>query len=245
MLNGPAPQSKGLPIPSAESATATINQKREQILQGAMQVFLKSGYAGTSMDRVATEAGVSKQTIYSHFQDKDGLFKALMEQVTIDRFRSVFCIDDFEGDPAVRLRQLADTYLTKVADHNYLALTRIIISESERFPELARLWTRTVIQRGRGLLAGYFNAHPELGITDPEAMAHIFFGSLVSFVLTQEMLHGKELVPLERDRIVNSLINLVLNQAPIVHSAASTARLEQVKRQDAGRTSQPTPDSDC
>jgi AcrR family transcriptional regulator len=38
-----------------------ITQKQEQILQGAMRVFLKDSYAGTSMDRVSAEAGVSKQ----------------------------------------------------------------------------------------------------------------------------------------------------------------------------------------
>ncbi len=138
MLNDSVPQPDDRSTLHRESSSAT-NQKREQILQGAMQVFLQSGYAGTSMDRVAAEAGVAKQTIYSHFQDKEGLFKALMEQITLDRFRSVFSLEDFAGDPAVRLRQLAETYLTKVADQNYLSITRIIIGESERFPELARL----------------------------------------------------------------------------------------------------------
>jgi AcrR family transcriptional regulator len=211
MLKDSVSQPENLSTLHREGVSA-VNQKREQILQGAMQVFLQSGYAGTSMDRVAAEAGVAKQTIYSHFQDKEGLFKALMEQVTLDRFRSVFSLEDFEGDPAIRLRQLAETYLTKVADQNYLALTRIIIGESERFPALARLWTSTVIQRGRGLLSRYFDAHPELGIADSEAMAHIFFGSLVSFMLTQEMLYGKELIPMERDRVVTTLINLILEK---------------------------------
>ena len=212
MLKDSAHQFENLSALPREGGAAT-NQKREQILQGAMQVFLQSGYAGTSMDRIAAEAGVAKQTIYSHFQDKEGLFKALMEQVTLDRFRSVLSLEDFEGDPAIRLRQLAETYLTKVADQNYLSLTRIIIGESERFPELARLWTSTVIQRGRSLLSRYFDAHPELGVTDSEAMAHIFFGSLVSFMLTQEMLYGKELMPIERDRVVTTLINLILKGA--------------------------------
>ncbi|MBW4473866.1 MAG: TetR/AcrR family transcriptional regulator [Stenomitos rutilans HA7619-LM2] len=211
MLKHSVSQPEDISISGQDSLSAA-DQKREQILLGAMQVFLRSGYAGTSMDRVAAEAGVAKQTIYSHFQDKEGLFKALMEQVTLDRFCSVFCLEDFDGDPAIRLRQLAETYLTKVADQNYLSLTRIIIAESERFPELARLWTSTVIQRGRSLLSRYFDAHPELGIADSEVMAHIFFGTLVSFVLTQEMLYGKEMMPIARDRVVNGLIELILKQ---------------------------------
>ena len=57
------------------------------------------------------------------------------------------------GEPAILLREVAETYLTKVAENpDYLALFRIIITESERFPELAKLYTQTVIQRGRHLL---------------------------------------------------------------------------------------------
>lgn len=63
-------------------------------MQGAIQVFLKKGYAKTSMDRVSAAAGVSKQTIYSHFQDKEGLFKALIERLTLACFQSIFCTEN-------------------------------------------------------------------------------------------------------------------------------------------------------
>ncbi|MCW5317191.1 TetR family transcriptional regulator [Nostoc sp. KVJ3] len=197
--------------PETLSRLRAITQKQEQILQGAMQVFLRDGYAGTSMDRVSAEAGVSKQTIYSHFQDKEGLFKALIERVTIASFRGIFCAEDLHGEPAILLREIAETYLTKVADNpEYLALFRLIITESQRFPELAKLYTQTVIQRGRQLLSQYFASHPELGIIDPEATAQIFFGSLVSYVMVQEMLYGKEMMSLSRDRILDSLMSFVL-----------------------------------
>lgn len=193
------------------SRLRAITQKQEQILQGAMQVFLRDGYAGTSMDRVSAEAGVSKQTIYSHFQDKEGLFKALIERVTIASFRDIFCAEDLDGEPAILLREIAETYFTKAADNpEYLALFRLIITESQRFPELAKLYTQTVIQRGRQLLSHYFTSHPELGITDPEATAQIFFGSMVSYVIVQEILYGKEMMPLSRDRIIDSLMSFVL-----------------------------------
>ncbi len=210
-----------MPKASADFETPSIafNQKQEQILQGAMRVFLREGYAGTSMDRVSAEAGVSKQTIYSYFGDKKGLFQALMEWVTIASFCSFFLIEELQGEPAVLLRQLAETYFTKVADNpDYLALFRVIVAESERFPELAKLYTHTVIQRGRQLLSHYFACHSELGITDPEAMAQIFFGSLVSYVMVQQMLYGNEMMPLGRDRLVDSLISLVLSKGECIES---------------------------
>lgn len=190
--------------------SAAANAKQEQILQGAMQVFLQGGYAGTSMDRVAAAAGVSKQTIYSHFQDKEGLFVALIERVTIRKFLIEFGPEPLQGEPDFLLPRLAEVFFSKMSDQEYISLLRIIIAESARFPELAQLYVRTVIQRGRIILIRYFASHPELNISDPEAMAHIFFGSLVSFVLSQEVLHGKHSMPIEKERLITSLVNLIL-----------------------------------
>ncbi|MGY1445960.1 TetR/AcrR family transcriptional regulator [Pseudomonas chlororaphis] len=50
--------------------------KRQAILEAAKTLFLSNGYANTSMDAVAGEAGVSKLTVYSHFNDKETLFSA-------------------------------------------------------------------------------------------------------------------------------------------------------------------------
>lgn len=50
--------------------------KRQAILDAAKILFLSHGYANTSMDAVASEAGVSKLTVYSHFNDKETLFSA-------------------------------------------------------------------------------------------------------------------------------------------------------------------------
>ena len=64
--------------------------KTEAILEGGMREFLTNGYAATSMDRVAATAGVSKATVYSHFQDKAGLFAAIVQQLAEDKFRTMF-----------------------------------------------------------------------------------------------------------------------------------------------------------
>ncbi|MBD2502229.1 TetR/AcrR family transcriptional regulator [Anabaena azotica FACHB-119] len=166
------------------------------------------------MDRVSAEAGVSKQTIYSHFRDKEGLFKALIERLTIACFESVFNLENLPGEPAILLRQVGEFYLTKVAENpDYVGLLRLIITESQSFPELAKLYTQTVVQRGRQILVKYFECHPELSIADPEAMAHIFFGSLNSYVIVQEILYGNEVMFLSRDRLLNTLINVVMSQS--------------------------------
>ncbi len=49
-------------------------EKRQRILNAAKSLFLKCGYQGSSMNQIAQEAGVTKLTVYNHFQDKANLF---------------------------------------------------------------------------------------------------------------------------------------------------------------------------
>ncbi|MEH2297290.1 TetR/AcrR family transcriptional regulator [Nostoc sp.] len=188
--------------------------KVEQILQGAMQEFLQNGYAGTSMDRVAVAAGVSKATVYSHFQDKEGLFKVLFEQLANQKFNSLFGAEPMEGEPKIVLRQLGTKLLEQMNnDQENCAFMRVLIGESGRFPELTQICVRAMIKPMLETLNQYLAAHLELNITDPEATARIFLGTLVNFHVTQDVMHGKDIIPMESDRLINALTHLITNCA--------------------------------
>ncbi len=58
-------------------------------------------------------------------------------------------------------------------------------------------------------LTKYLKSHPELKLDDPEATVRVMVGSLIYFILLQEMLHGKDILPLESDRLVNTLIKMI------------------------------------
>lgn len=176
-----------------------------------MQEFLAHGYAGASMDRVAACAGVSKATVYSHFQDKEGLFKALIEHLARKKFNSIFGTESLEGEPVKVLRQLGAKALdVMMNDKEHHAFMRVVVGESGRFPELATVCVRSMTKPVLETLAKYLANHPELNVQDPEAMARILLGTLVHFQITQEVLHGKEIVPMESDRLLDSLINLIV-----------------------------------
>jgi len=182
--------------------------KPEKILLGAMQEFLTHGYAATSMDRVATAAGVSKATVYSHFKDKEGLFSALMQRLAAEK---IMYIKLESNNPEQDLRELAETLIEhKHCDREFLAFIRLVIGESGRFPELAQMFIRNVAKIGIERLTCYLTAHPELNLPDPEATARIFIGSVVYYLMTQEILHGAEIIPMERDRLINGLIHLIV-----------------------------------
>ncbi|MDZ7966503.1 MULTISPECIES: TetR/AcrR family transcriptional regulator [unclassified Nostoc] len=183
--------------------------KVEQILQGAMQEFLQHGYAGTSMDRVAVAAGVSKATVYSHFQDKEGLFKVLLEQLTSKKNSSIFGTEPIEGEPAAILHQVVTKALDQMLnDKEHSAFMRVLIGESGRFPELAQICIRVMIKPVAETLTHYLAA-PELKIPDPEATARILLGALVHFHITQNVMHGQDIIPMESDRLIDALTHLI------------------------------------
>jgi TetR/AcrR family transcriptional regulator, regulator of autoinduction and epiphytic fitness len=189
-------------------------EKMETILQGAMQEFLAHGYAATSMDKVAEAAGVSKATVYNYFRDKEGLFKALIEKLARKRFYSLLGSKPLQGEPYVVLRRLAATALEQMLhDQEYQSFERLLMGESARFPELAQVFIYSMAKPAIETISKYLAAHPELNIPDPEATARILIGSLVHFVTTQEIMHGKEIIPMESDRLIDALTHLIVNCA--------------------------------
>jgi AcrR family transcriptional regulator len=188
-------------------------EKSATILKGAMQEFLKHGYAGTSMDQIAKVAGVSKATVYSHFGEKESLFNAVIQDLVQEKFQTVMSLDQPESlgqDPKKVLSEMVTRMLDNtLSDRNFHNFIRIIIGESGRFPELAKAYVNNLAKPGITALTNYLKSHPELKLEDPEATVRIIVGSLVYFVMLQEMLHGKDIMPLESDRLTNTLIDLI------------------------------------
>lgn len=190
------------------------SEKAQMILNGAMQEFMAHGYAAASMDRIAIAAGVSKPTLYSYFQDKEGLFTALIEQLTQKQYRAILGLDKAQlpqGEPQIVLRQIATNLLDMIVNNQQLlALIRLTIAESGRFPRLAQAFISAVDKPAIAVLSQYLASRPELGLPNPEAVAHTFIGTLVYFVISQELLQGKQVLPMNRDDLVENLIFLII-----------------------------------
>lgn len=196
-------------LTSLESDRPLRTDKAKQILHGALPEFLSNGYARTSMDRVARSAGVSKQTLYSYYSDKDGLFTALVQQIATDKFQLVWS-QPLQGKPQQVLKQLAQKIFNAIKDEEYLNFIRLIVAESATRPDLSQLFLKNLCQPAIKILTQYFQTNQQLNCNEPETTARIFIGSLISFMLIQEVLHGKEIMPMESDRYVNNLIELII-----------------------------------
>jgi AcrR family transcriptional regulator len=184
-------------------------RKRQAILEATTDTFLRNGYRGTSMDEVAAVAGVSKQTVYKHFADKEGLFVEIVVS-TVDQASDPVHDEVVEvgdtGDLAEDLTDLARRQLGAVMQPRLLALRRLVIAEADRFPELGR----TFYERGPGrtidTLAQTFAqlaARGLLSISDPTLAATHFNWLVMSAPVNRVMLLGEGAIPgpAELDRL--------------------------------------------
>lgn len=127
------PARRGRPVSEA---------KRVAILEAATEHFLRDGYDGAGLDAVAATAGVSKQTVYRHFTDKDTLFRAVIAAARAPRGTppptGAALLD--ASDLRASLVRLGTALLAVTLDERVAALRRLMIGELGRRPELHDMW---------------------------------------------------------------------------------------------------------
>lgn len=140
--------------------------KRAAILDGARVVFMREGFSQGSMDAVAAQAGVGKQTIYRHFQSKDALVVALVEAMCAPEVR--------QSPPQVlpagdHLRGLLLAFVAGVASVDSVRFYRAIVAEAERTPGLGRLFWEAGPRRIRAAIARFMTE--EYGVASASILA--------------------------------------------------------------------------
>ena len=140
-------------------------ERREAIIEAAMDEFIARGYAATRLDDVAKRAGVAKGTIYLHFKDKESMFEELIRTAIVPLVNRLNA-----GPPAAgasvrdMVEGFARTFIQEVTTTRRGDIVRLIVAEGPRFPEVADFYYREVVSKG---LAG-MRAAIQLGIARGE-----------------------------------------------------------------------------
>ncbi|MGB3633224.1 MAG: TetR/AcrR family transcriptional regulator [Rubrobacteraceae bacterium] len=176
----------------SEERSSRAVAKREQILSGAKRVFLREGFAATSTDVIAREAGVSKRTLYAYYPSKEELFEDVLRELTVENPQTRVLESARRINPKSReelheaLLGLAKKLIATIMAPDYLALLRTIIADSHRFPKLSEIFRSTVPERGLREGSAMIQRSQQNGIAvdgDPEVMIRMFMGPLLSYAL--------------------------------------------------------------
>jgi len=167
-----------------------------EILRAATAAFVAKGYDGTSMEEIATKAGVSKQTVYKHFTDKETLFGEVVTSTAVyanDIVESVTTLLSEAEFIKGGLRQLSHLIVKMLLDAELLKLRRLIISNADRMPQLGRSWYENGFERMLGSMASCFRELTSRGLLktpDPQIAASHFFGMLLWIPMNEAMFTG-------------------------------------------------------
>jgi AcrR family transcriptional regulator len=157
-------------------------ETRAVIFEAARHEFAANGYAATSMDSVARRAGISTKTLYRLIPNKAALFEAMITD-RIDTFTSVVRLRACDGSNIEKaLREALIICGELILDGDVISLQRVILGDSEKFPEIAETFYHKAIRRTEQTLANWLQAQSERGlikIDDAETAAGMLLGMLV------------------------------------------------------------------
>jgi AcrR family transcriptional regulator len=183
------------------SKAAMVADKERSIVRAAHEHFLRHGFAGASMDAIASSARVSVKTIYSHFENKEALFSQVMIAACTDHLLSEelppneLLADRFSwfADATRRgLMEAGRTYLGHLLSTEQIALYRVVTQDAARFPELGRQYQKNIARGRTGILVAYLRGVAQKrGWASRDAIQDAaYYEALLRSRIFEEALHG-------------------------------------------------------
>ena len=168
--------------PSRTWVTRRGLERKAQILQVATEMFLAHGFADVSVDDIVLTVGGSKTNVYSHFGNKEGLFRAVIENLCESFLRTFKKVNLAGKDAPTGLTLLGSTLLKTLMLDKHIAFQRLVLAESGRFPGVGQAWFDDGPQQSRLRIAGFIaqcQQNGQLRDTDPMTAATLFHDMLV------------------------------------------------------------------
>ena len=160
-----------------------------ELLEAALALFAEKGYAATRVDEIASRAGVSKGTLFLYFPTKEDLFRAVVRESIAGRFdewNQEF--ESFEGDTAQMLRYCMRSWWERLGATPASGITKLMLSESQNFPEVAAYYQAEVMEPGKNLIRRILErgvARGEFRIADLDCAVYSVIAPMIFLMLNK------------------------------------------------------------
>jgi len=213
--NAPARKARVAARRGGRPSKADALQLAHRIVGAATELFFASGYGATTIEAVAQRARISKRTLYHRFENKPALFSAVVHH-TIERLRPPADVPLLRGaDLPEILRGVAQLVLQAALSPPAVALHRLIVAESSRFPDLAAVVTRQgASEEAIRLIAGVLDRAVRadtLPRLDTTFAAQQFLYMVVAIPQRRALGLGAPMTSAEVDAWARDVVNLFLN----------------------------------
>lgn len=191
----------------------------EQIIKAALEVFGECGLANARLQDIAERAGVSKGTIYLYFPNKEELFREMVRQTAVAAIERAEQAETL-GTPTRQLLAYMRAYWVFVRSPVFMTIYRLVLGELHQFPDLAKFYADEVVARGQRLLSGIIRRGIDAGefrLIDPMIAARMLVALTVMNGIWRDERTGVPLLAHKSDdEVFNELAQFYL------HSIAPT-----------------------
>ena len=192
-----------------------FESRRQQIMDGALEVFASKGFEKATNKDIAQAAGIgSPGLIYHYFKDKADLFRQMMEHraPALELLQHQDAL--MELPPRELLMHVGDSFARTVDNRATMAVLKVMFGEAARRPAVAQMINALGPGRGIAFLMRYLEHQMDLGTlrrVDPGVAARSFLGSLVAFVLLREVFPQPDSRTLSAQTMVRTAVDIFLN----------------------------------
>lgn len=192
--------------PSAED-------RRQQILDAAGEVFARKGFKGASVKELAAAANVSPGLLYWYFQDKAQIFTALLEQKIAGALGPVSSHVSPDLPPDLYLPAFGKYYVKQIERPGNNALFRMMLSNSHALPAGVHRVQAQLVGSVLGIVQAYLQRQIAAGrirTCNTEMVARTFMGSIVAYLMLKHVLQDPDAVALPAETLVDGISDVVL-----------------------------------
>lgn len=191
-----------------------FEDKRQQIIDGALQVFASKGFEKATNKDIAVASGIgSPGLIYHYFKDKSDLFQQVLEQ-RLSLLQLLSHSDELMTKPIEDVLTLfGHAFLKMTENPTSLALFKLIMGEAIRQPHVAEMVNRIGPSRSVAFLTRYLEQQMAAGVLkplNPSATARCFTGSFVAYLLTRDVFMQPDAQQLSPEVMVETAVAVFL-----------------------------------
>jgi len=186
--------------------------KRQDIIKAAIEVFARNGFRGTTTRDLAAHAEVNEAIIFRHFNTKQELYRAILEQ-KLAQGQDARCLLEEQLAEAPNDQKFFESFGQQfLARHEEdSTFMRLLMFSALEGHELSEMFLASIA--GRDPLASYIQRRMDDGVfrpMDPNLAARAILGMFVAYIQMQEIFEQKKVKAFERNEVVKTFVSIFL-----------------------------------
>jgi AcrR family transcriptional regulator len=186
------------------------DERRQEIIRAAMEVFARNGFGGSTTREIAENAGISEAMIYSHFRNKQDLYTAIIDEKLQESEPLYYPLDAMRNkdDPRVFMTIVSNYLRRHSEDTTFL---RLLLFSALEGHELASMFVAGPVRKYFEFLADYIGERIDDGALkpiNPEITSRCLLGMVHYFVLLRQIFGDETLNPIDPTEAIETIVKI-------------------------------------